>query len=209
MKYELKKSIKAMAKAGVLAGSLTGLSMLSQSVGAASGDVAVDISFPPLIILYYYDDIDITVDPTDFGSVVADSVVGCTGSSDGLSCVAGTSPLSISGSADSISGTTLTYTADIQGEFTGAEGNTTVSFELENVWAVRALIPAGQSLDASVVGTGTFGSLGIAPTAPAASLSFDNSGGASDNVGDLLFDVDLTTTGLTASDTLTITVVSL
>ena len=79
-----------------------------------------------------------------------------------------------------------------------------VSITLENSWAVRALAAAG--LTASVtLGTGDFSNASITPTAPTASLTLTDGS----NIGDVSFDIDVDAlTGLTASDTLTITVVS-
>ena len=200
MKFEVKKSIRAMAKAGVLAGSLLGVSMMGQSASAASGDVRVDISFPPLGILYYYDDINIA-------TVLESGTAGCVASDGGLSCAAG-SALDIldTDSADDVTGTTLTYTADIVTEAGAVTTATNLSFVLENVWAVRALIPGGAQLDASVSNAGDFTNLAITPENPDASMTLSNTA-ATDHVGDLSFDVDVAD-GLTASDTLTVTVVA-
>ena len=87
---------------------------------AASGSVQVDITFPPLVILYYYDNIDIAVDADDFSAMVADGVASCsTGSALGvaeLECSAASDPLALS--AASVSGTEASYDAAI-----GADGN--------------------------------------------------------------------------------------
>jgi hypothetical protein len=104
-----------------------------------------------------------------------------------------------------VSGTTISYSAAIEGDTpTSAAVDGTVSFTLENSWAVRAL---ATSLTASVAasGSGDFLNETIAPVAPTPSLTLTDG----QNIGDLSFDVDLASlTGLTASDTLTITVVA-
>ncbi len=211
MKLEAKKSIRAMAKAGVLAGSLVGLSMLGQGANAASGEVDVEINFPSLVILYYYDDINITVNATDFAQALENGASGCIASTDGsgLSCAAGSSFDVLDTDSASISATTLSYTADIESEAGATSVDTNLSFVLQNVWAVRALVPSGGSLTASVTNSGDFSNLGITPTTPAASMTLSNGGGG-DNIGDLSFDVSLNdlANDLSISDTLEVTVVS-
>ncbi|MCB1672391.1 MAG: hypothetical protein R3F41_16135 [Gammaproteobacteria bacterium] len=212
MKIEVRKSIRAMAKAGVLAGSLVGLGMLGQGANAASGEVDVEINFPSLVILYYYDDINIAVNSSDFAEALNNGATGCVASPDGngLSCAAGSAFDVLDTDSASISGTTLTYTADIQTEAGATSVPNDLSFVLRNVWAVRALVPSGASLSASVTNTGDFTNLGITPTTPAASMTLSNTNGGNDNVGDLSFDVSLNdlANDLSISDTLEVTVVS-
>jgi hypothetical protein len=176
---------------------------------AAQGSTDVEISFPPLIILYYFDDVDITVDADDLEQVILNGNAGLsscvqgTGAASELECASSASPKSLS--AGSVSGTTISYSAAIEGDTpTSAAVDGTVSFTLENSWAVRAL---ATSLTASVAasGSGDFLNETIAPVAPTPSLTLTDG----QNIGDLSFDVDLASlTGLTASDTLTITVVA-
>lgn len=207
MKAEVLRPICRAVKTGSLVSGLLALSMTASSARAASGDVSVDISFPPLIILYYYDDIDIAVNADDFAQVLENGATGCISANGALSCAAGsTLNFPDTGNADSISGTTLTYAGDINTEAGAATVDTNLSFVLENVWAVRALVPAGATLDASVTGVGDFTNLAITPTQPAASMTLSNAA-ATDNIGDLSFDVDVSN-GLVASDTLTVTVVA-
>ena len=47
----------------LLAGATLAATLGSPTAQAASGAVDVDITFPPLVILYYYPNIDVTVDP--------------------------------------------------------------------------------------------------------------------------------------------------
>ena len=196
----LSKSIKA----GILAGSLASLAAVS-NVHAASGTTQVDITFPPLVILYYYDNIDITVDAADLTSLLSSGVGGCTNSGSEYVCGATTNPLALSSAT--VSGSQASYDANIEGD-AGVPTNATTSnitFIIENSWAVRAL---GGTLAASIALNGgdfSAGSAVITPAAPTTSILLTD--GA--NVGDIQFDVDVSAiTGTTASDQVTITVTS-
>lgn len=176
---------------------------------AAQGSTDVEITFPPLIILYYFDDVDITVEADDLEQVILNGNAGLsscvqgTGAASELECASSVSPKTLSDG--SVSGTTISYSAAIEGDTpTGTAVDSMVSFTLENAWAVRAL---ATSLTASVTasGSGDFLNETIAPVAPTPSLTLTDG----QNIGDLSFDVNLANlTGLTASDTLTITVVA-
>ena len=203
----IKQLIETISSKGLLAGSLIAIFM-SPSTFAASGTTQVDISFPPLVILYYYNDIDITVDADDLSAMLASGVGSCTAGSAGgvaeLDCAAATDPLVLSTAATS--GTEASYDAAIEGDanVSTLSANTDLTFVIENSWAVRAL---GGTLAATigVSGSGDFTSPLIAPTVPTSSLTLTDG----DNIGDVQFDVDITgITGLIASDTLTITVTS-
>jgi len=204
---ELKKIIRKVS-GGILIGTSMAAMLSAPNTFAASGSVQVDITFPPLVILYYYDNIDIAVDADDFSAMVADGVASCsTGSALGvaeLECSAASDPLALS--AASVSGTEASYDAAIgaDGNVSGFSGNTDLTFVIENSWAVRAL---GGTLAASigVSGAGNFTSPQITPTVPTSSLTLTDGS----NIGDIQFDVDVTSLGgLTASDTVTITVIS-
>ena len=203
----IKQLIETISSKGLLAGSLIAIFM-SPSTFAASGTTQVDISFPPLVILYYYNDIDITVDADDLSAMLASGVGSCTAGSAGgvaeLDCAAATDPLVLSTAATS--GTEASYDAAIEGDanVSTLSANTDLTFVIENSWAVRAL---GGTLAATigVSGSGDFTSPLITPTVPTSSLTLTDG----DNIGDVQFDVDITgITGLIASDTLTITVTS-
>jgi hypothetical protein len=203
----IKKLIETISRKGLLAGSLLGIFM-SPSTFAASGSTQVDITFPPLVILYYYDNIDITVDADDLSAMLANGVASCSAGSAGgvaeLDCAAATDPRALGTAA--ISGTEASYDASIEGDANVnlLSANTDLTFVIENSWAVRAL---GGTLAATigVTGTGDFTSPLITPAVPTSSLTLTDG----DNIGDVQFDVDITgITGLLASDTLTITVTS-
>ena len=194
----------------LLAGATLAATLVSPSTQAATGAVNVDITFPPLVILYYYPNIDINVDADDLESVLINgnpSLGSCTqgasGSVSELECETAEDPKVLS--TGTVSATTITYDADISSD-TAVSGvvDPSVSFTLSDVWAVRAL---ATSLTASVVaGGGDFTNETITPTNPTPQL-FPLTSGV--NVGDLSFDVDMSSlVGLTASDTLTVTVVS-
>ncbi|MBT8147518.1 MAG: hypothetical protein KJN90_11745 [Gammaproteobacteria bacterium] len=206
MKFRVKKSVRNMAKAGVLAGSLLGLSLLGQSANGAQGVVSVDVTVPPLIILYYYDDIDINLDATALANAITngdiDANCDATSSPDFL-CSAGT--LSFTTADGSAAGSTITYDADIETDSL-ADGaiNSSIDFIVNNAWAVRAISPGG--LNAGVAGstTGEFTSASTTLSNPTASLLLD-----AGNIGDLRFTAPLTPAVLSdgvLSDQLTITV---
>ncbi|MDX1735981.1 MAG: hypothetical protein R3228_16515 [Halioglobus sp.] len=199
-------------RGAVLAGAVLAATLNSPASNAATGSVAVDIDFPPLVVLYYFPNIDITVDPDDLedallGNTSNSHLSSCTRGSAGsvteLECETTADPQALSTSTG-VAGGTITYNADINSDTTVSTAvDGTVSFSLENAWAVRALA-SGLTASVSLSGSGDFSNEAISPTAPDASLTL---GGGNDNIGDLSFDVDLDSlSGLTASDTLTITV---
>ena len=211
MKFEVKKSIRNMAKAGVLAGSLLGLSMAGQSANAASGQTSVDIDFPPLIILYYYDSLSIDVSEADLISATGAGGASCTSASaPGIECSVTTGPIS----ATYNTGTSaFEGSVDIDGDAPALAGTpSVVSFDIAEAWGVRSLgVP---SLNATFgQGTGDFvaGSVSSDLNTVSSSLVLDPTNG---NVGNIEFQVDLSTLvanaapgyGLTASDTFTVTV---
>lgn len=199
-----KFSIAKMARAGLLAGSLTGL-LMSQSSFAASGDTEVEITFPPLIILYYYSSIQITVTAADFSDALGLGALGCSdASAPGLSCDLG-SPTNLTVTGWNGGTSVMEVDADITTDDPGAL-DSVISFDINNAWAVRAL--ASGNLDATVTGQdGVFSNVdsdlaGNNTVVPSLTLT------AGDNIGDLTFDVDMDT--LTdpesAVDTITIEV---
>jgi len=213
MKTVIKRKLfKSLSKSGLLTGSAIGIltaGILTSPVAfAASGTTQVDITFPPLVILYYYDNIDIAVDADDLSAMIANGVTSCTAGSAGgvaeLECSTSTDPLLLGTSTD-VTGTQVTYSPAIEGDANVSPvlANTDLTFVIENSWAVRAL---GGTLAATIAtGGGNFSAPFITPAVPTSSLTLTD--GA--NVGDVQFDVDLTSiTGLVASDTLIITVTS-
>jgi|GEM_PF-1747574 len=206
MKFEVKESIRNMAKAGALAGSLLGLSIVGQGANAAEGVVSVDVTVPPLIILYYYDDIDIDLDATALANAITngdiDANCDATNAPEFL-CSAGT--LSFNTTDGTAAGSTITYNADIEADsFADGSINSSIDFIVNNAWAVRAISPTG--LVAGVAGspTGEFTAASTTLSNPSASLLLD-----AGNIGDLRFTAPLTPAALSdgvLSDQLTITV---
>jgi hypothetical protein len=180
---------------------------------AASGSTAVDVTFPPLIILYYFNTIGVTVDADDLETLISNgnaALAGCTAGASlanaELECTTAANA-TITG-AGTISGSQINYDADIAADANvSATVDGTITVVLENSWAVRALA-SGLTASVALSGAGEFvaGSESILPTAPTASLTLVDG----DNIGDVQFDVDIDNIGgdVTASDTLTITVVS-
>ena len=203
----LRKTITAAA------GAAAATAMLSApATHAATGTTAIDITFPPLIILYYFDDIDITVEADDLEDLIINgnaALAGCTQGASGtdaeLQCAAAETPKAL-GASGTVSTTTVTYDADITADANVSPAVTTdVTFVLENAWAVRALASSNLNASVALSGSGDFTNESITPTNPTASLTLTDG----DTVGDVQFDVDIDSlTGLTASDTVTITVVS-
>lgn len=186
MKFEVRKSIRNMAKAGVLAGSLLGLSMAGQSASAAQGQTKIDVSFPPLVILYYYDEIDLNLDADDLTTATGLGA-SCAASAPGVSCELNT-------------GSPITPTLTAGSGTIGAEGaietsvpaistiDTTIDFTIDNAWAVRSL--GTGSLNAAVTDAasgGDFSSIGTSQTSVSRKLVLDDT-----NRGDIQFSVDLT-----------------
>ena len=60
-----KMKLGALAAAAALA-----TTFVSPSTQAATGTMNVDVTFPPLIILYYYPNVDVTVDADDLESLL-------------------------------------------------------------------------------------------------------------------------------------------
>lgn len=196
---------------------LVGAAMLAALVNipashAATGTTAVDITFPPLVILYYFNNIDVTMDAADLETLVlngnATELAGCaasTGVGSNLECASTTDPKTISG-AGTITGTSIAYSAAVEADAPASSdlGSTAITVVLENAWAVRAL---ATTLNASIAlsGAGDFTAPLISPANPTPALTLTDGS----NIGDVQFDVDLSAiTGFTASDVLTITVVS-
>jgi hypothetical protein len=204
-----KGKLAALFASATMAGAL-----MSPNANAASGDVDIDITFPPLIILYYFTDITVNVDAADLQTVLANTTAftGCTAAVPGddadaaeLECGSANDPNLTT--ADSATGTTLSWDVDITGDALVAADpvSVPVTMTLENSWAVRALTPNTLTATSSVTGT-ELTNLSVTPVNPDASLTL---GGANDNIGDISFQVDLGSADLNdlnATGTVTITV---
>lgn len=195
-----------------LAGATLAATLASPAALAAEGTVDVDITFPPLVILYYYDDIAITVGSSEFGDALIDANAelgtDCTevgGTDAEFECAPNSTTVNLTTADGSFAAGELTYDADIANDANIPSSlSTVITVTLENVWAVRALTDG--TLDASVSDNGVlFENSSISPETPTASLTL-----GAGNVGDVSFEVDLSDdlTGLSVSDSLTITVVS-
>lgn len=199
----LKEQIKRVSRTGLIVGSVAGALVAPQAF-AASGTVNVDIDFPPLLILYYYDDIPINVDAASFATATGLDLLPCTADAPGLECSLTPTAPTVSATAGVISTST-----NITGDAPAPTLDTSLSFDINNAWAVRSL--GLGTLDATITqGGGDF-------VAASATSDLEGSGtvassltlSAGNNVGDLQFEVDLTTLAdaRSASDTITITVV--
>ena len=208
MKFELRKSVRNMAKAGVLAGSLLGLSMVGQSANAAQGTVDIDVTVPSVVILYYYSDINIDMDATLFvDAITGDDVTNNCVTTDAPEYSCDLAPAAgLDLSTGNVAGDgTIVYDADILGDaslLTNGSLEASLNFEIENAWAVRSTAP---SLTASVANTsGEFTAASTDTTAPTSSMQL-----GSGNVGNILFTAPVNDTTLsdnTLSGTVTITV---
>ena len=194
MKVNLRKTIRKAAKAGLMAGSLSGLALVSQGAQAATGQVQVDVSFPPLIILYYYDQISVDVSAAQIATAA-----GLSGSDSGVEMEAGCDIVTTIGTvgAGSIEAS-ASATTDASGV------TNLISFDIDNVWAVRSI--ATNNLTATLTGTsGEF--TNVSSSLAGANVVPGWSFGAG-NTGDITFDIDLTTVTdpSSISDTITIAV---
>lgn len=202
----MKKSsntIERVLKKSLIAGSLA-MAVSAPGAFAASGTTSIDIDFPPLLILYYYDEIPINVDAAAFATATGLDALACTADAPGLSCDATATAPTLTAAAG-----VITTATDIAGDNPAPTLDTTIDFDINNAWAVRSL--GLGTLDATITqGAGDF-------VAASATSDLAGSGAvtssltltAGDNVGDLQFAVDLTTLtdARSASDTITITVV--
>ncbi len=202
-----KKKIERVAIKGLLAGSIACALAVPQAF-AATGTTSVDIDFPPLLILYYYDNIPITVDAASFATATGmDAPAGCSVDAPGVECNVAAAPTpTLTAALGSI-----TADADIGTDGAPAALNTTISFDINNAWGVRSLVGGAGTLDATITqGAGDFvaasATSDLAGSGTVASSLTLTSGS---NVGDLQFDVDLLALAdpTVASDTITITVV--
>ncbi len=194
----------------IFTGAIAAGIMASSGAWAATGTTQVDITFPPLIILYYFDNIDIAMDANDLESLITSSnpsLGACTpgaGTAAELACPGTESPKALA-TASGVAAGTVTYDANIANDATvSAAVGSDVTIVLENSWAVRSL---ASSLTASVaLNGGDFSNALISPVNPTPSLTLTDG----QNIGDVQFDVDLNNlaTPLVASDALIITVVS-
>lgn len=181
---------------------------------AASGTTTVNVTFPPLIILYYFNQIDVALSSADVQALLANNgntFTGCVSAADGLECAAATnaSLAAGSGTVDAVN-PEITFDANITGDANVPAGGltTTISVILQNSWAVRALSSTALSATVPAGAIGDFSSVTISPGSPDVSLTL---GGANNNIGDLTLnlDIDNTTTALLATGDITITVVAL
>ena len=175
---------------------------------AASGTTSIDIDFPPLLILYYYNSIPITIDAASFSTATGmDAPAGCSTGAPGVECDVGAAAAPTLTSALG----QITADADIISDAPAAALTTPISFHINNAWGVRSLVGGAGTLDATisqgagdfVAGTATSDLAGTGGVTSSLTLT------AGQNVGDLQFDVDLTALAdpASASDTITITVV--
>ncbi len=203
----MKTRIQRIARSCLVVGSVAAtLGMAPQSY-AASGTTSIDIDFPPLLILYYYNSIPITVDAASFATATGmDAPAGCTTDAPGVECDVGAATPTLTSALGQI-----TADADVIGDAPAANLTTTISFDINNAWGVRSLVGGAGTLDATISqGAGDFvAGSATSDLAGSAGVTSSLTLTAGQNVGDLQFDVDLTALAdpASANDTITITVV--
>lgn len=178
---------------------------------AASGSTTVNVTFPPLIILYYFNQIDVALSSADVQALLdnaGNTLTGCTLAGGDLNCAAATDA-SLAAGTGTVDATLpqITFDANITGDANVPAGSftTTISVVLENSWAVRALTSNALAASVPAGAIGDFSSVTISPTVPDASLTL---GGGNDNIGTLTLDLDIDNTAapLVATGDILITV---
>ncbi len=121
---------------------------LAVSMPAAQAQVAVDvnITLDGIVILYYYDVINVSIDSAALSGLFG--VGGCGGTvTAGIACAQGTH----SGAAAYAAGQLNVANAPFAATPAPGAAPANVPLFLENVWAVRAIANAGQNVQVSVV----------------------------------------------------------
>ncbi len=208
MNNSIRKIIRAAEKT-LIVGSLAA-AFAVPGAHAASGTTSIDIDFPPLLILYYYDSIPITVDAASFATATGmDTPANCNVNVPGVECGVTSSPTLTPTAALG----QINANADIATDGAPAALTTTINFDINNAWGVRSLVGAGGAgtLDATITqGGGDFvAASATSDLAGAGAVASSLTLTPGSNVGDLQFAVDLTSLAdpSTASDTITVQVV--
>jgi hypothetical protein len=162
-------------------------------MGQAQIDVDVDIDIGEITILYAFTDIDVEIDSTALGAILAN---GCVAGTNSIECDEGDA----GGPITAVENTgTLEATFDIA---PGLFDPSAVDLVLENVWAVRAI--GGTTANTTV--TATLGADNVLTNgasaitvndATAAPGTFADPGLGTPQVGDVTLELDLT--GITAA----------
>lgn len=199
-------TIERILRKSLVAGSLA-MAVSAPGAFAASGTTSIDIDFPPLLILYYYDEIPIDVDAAAFATATGmDSPAACSTDAPGVSCNASTgSPAALTAAPG-----VITTATDIEGDMAaGHTIDTEIDFDINNAWAVRSL--GISSLDATITqGAGDFvAGSATSDLAGSGTVTSSLTLTSGQNIGDLQFAVELEdlADASTASDTITITVI--
>ena len=139
-----------------------------------TGDVSIEFDFPPLLILYYYSSMDVTIDADDLVTLL------------------GAGP----GDQGSKSGSTVGATVDMGLSDPGDVASTNVTLDLQNTWAIRS-VGGTTTVSASLLGgtptvlSGPAGaSIDIDTVAPSPT-SVPATGFLGFALGDLSMDLDL------------------
>jgi len=102
----------------------------------ATGEVDIDISFPPLIILYYYSDLDVTIPAAELLGIL-------TNGDDDIATAGGT--VSVTTNGNQLEGTLTGL--DTDWDFADPED---VILDLSDIWAVRSVGQAGGNTQVTI-----------------------------------------------------------
>ena len=168
------------------------LVIASPSQAQINGDTAIEIDFPPLLILFYYSTVDLTISAANLEAAV----------------------LSVANPVDrgTYNGTSFTENLNVDST---TSFNSTVTMTLNDAWAVRSVGAVGGSvqidmsfvsatLTHTVVGTETIGLSNISTNesvgaTTGASVTFAHQGLGTAVTGDVTMDVDLSNAGVSGT----------
>jgi len=179
----LGRSFVAIAAAALIAATIPAAPAAAQ----VSGQTNISIDFPPLIILYYYGTMNITLTAADLEGVFS----------------GGTNPVN-RGIASSTNG--LSPNLNIDASLASPGGTATATLDLVNSWAVRAIATSAQSIQVGItIDTATLtlsGSDQITMSngqvcqnggaSCGATTSFAPTGLGNAEIGDIMLDLDFT-----------------
>ena len=139
------KTLRASALAASLAVAL-GMAFTPTPAAAATGNTAFKVILQPVTLLYYYNEVDLTI-PSSV-----------------LTTLAGGAPAGLAAQAVTAGGTSSTLTASLTSPATStAAGISSAALTLGNFWAVRSITSPGSGGLTNV--TVSFASSSAAPTA--------------------------------------------
>ncbi len=182
-------------------GLLSAGAIANTSATAATGNVAVNVDLPTVLIMYYYSDITLDLDQTALGGYM----VGASG----VAC--GTDWCNDNGSAGSVtvSNISANTTVPVTGLASPDFENTAMNIELQNIVGVRAIGCPNGTYDATYDVTGD---AGITPETGTGVTNINTAScSAALTTGNLDFDLDLATItpgAMNVNATLAVTIVA-